>query len=285
MSDNCFSLPCVTVVPSLLCNLKCKHCGTPYLKNKLERSNDEIMKDVERFFKIVDRVEKIFVHGGEPLLYKGLPDLLERILTYSDRFGGLRIITNGTIVPSKDTLNVLKKYGEKFRHLMIDDYGPILSKKIPEIKEALEKENIPFFVRDYWTENAYDGGWYDLGNSEGFLRVLHTPEEAQEIYEKCSVSMSSSCSTIFNGIWSPCDPVFRRIDLGLSVDINDYVDLTDENKTVEQQREKIRKILDEKCLDVCKYCKGMCKDSVRVKAAEQLTSEEFQQITKDLWGM
>ena len=281
MNDKCFSIPVVTLITAFKCNLNCKHCGAyvPYLKNTLERSNDEIMKGVERFFKIVDKVELFTVTGGEPLLYKDLPDLLERILlNYSDRFVKLQIITNGTLVPSDKLIDVVKKIGNKFYSFFIDDYGPEISKKLPEIEKVLKDNDIPYFVRDYWTENAHCGGWADMGDAR---KEIHTLEEAQVIYEKCGVPKNGTCSMLTDKIWYPCDQVFRRLDLGLDVDPNDYVDF-DDGSTVEQQRNKIRKIYDNKCLNICKFCNGMYEGSVRVKAAVQLTPEELQQIKSDL---
>jgi len=234
----------------------------------------------ERFFKIVDNVEYLFVTGGEPLLYKDLPDLLERLLAYSDRFQKLQIITNGTIVPNEDLLKVLKKYGNKLHRVLVDNYGEKLSKKITEITSVLDENSIPYSIRDYCSENAYCGGWVDMGD---MYKEQHTLEEAQKIYEKCAVPGWGFCSVIADDIWYPCDQVFRRLDLGQDVDPNDYIDLCDETLTIEQQREKFKKIFDGKCLETCKYCSGLCKDSVRIKPAEQLTSEELRNIKNGLY--
>ena len=279
MSDNLFTIRSTSVVTSFRCNLNCKHCAAyaPYLKNKLERSNDEIMKGVERFYNIVDKVEWFTILGGEPLIYKDLPDLLERLLAYKDRFEKVQIITNGTIVPSDELINVIKKYGEKFYSFFIDDYGPDLSKKIPEIEEVLKKYDVPYFVRDYHTEDMHCGGWIDLGDMR---HEQHTWEEAQNVFDKCGIRKVGLCSMIADTIWYPCDQVFRRLDLGQKVASSDYIDFTDESLTVEQQREKFRKIYDDKCLETCKYCAGYCEDSVRVRPALQLTPEELKEINE-----
>ena len=279
-NEEIFELRGVAIITSFRCNLNCKYCGAyaPYLKNKLERSNDEIMKGVERFFKIVDKIDWLTISGGEPLLYKDLPDLLERLLAYTDRFEKLQIITNGTMVPNEAVLCAVKKFGDKFYSFFIDDYGIELSRKIPEITSVLKESNIPYFIRDYCSENAFCGGWVDMGD---MYKEQHTWEEAQKLYEKCGVAQTDFCSIIADEIWYPCDQVFRRLDLGQKVDPNDYIDFMDETLTVEQQREKFKKIWDEKCLETCKYCSGLCKDSVRIKPAEQLTPEEIRKLEKE----
>lgn len=281
MSDNCFSIHGVTVITSFVCNLNCKFCGAyvPYLKNKLVRSIDEIMKGVERFFDIVDRVEYLGVTGGEPLIYKDFAALLERLLPYSDRFEKMQIITNGTMVPSDDVIKAIKKFEKNYCYFTIDDYGPQLSKRISEIENVLKSNDVPYEIRDYCSENPHCGGWVDMGD---MYREKHTLEEAQEIYGKCAVPKWGFCSIIADDIWYPCDQVFRRLDLGQNVDKDDYIDFTDETLSVEQQREKLRKIYGEKCLESCKYCSGLCKDSVRIRPAEQLTPEELKTIRKQL---
>lgn len=281
MSENCFKIHGVVLITSFRCNLNCKYCSSyvPYLNNKLERSNDEIIKGAESFFGIVDNVDYLFVTGGEPLLHKDLPDLLEKIFSeFSDRFQKMQLITNGTIVPNEELLTVLKKYRYKVHRVLVDDYGRDLSKRIPEITAVLDENDIPYSVRDYCSENAYCGGWVDMGD---MYKELHTLEEAQKIYEKCSVPGWGFCSVIADDIWYPCDQVFRRLDLGQKVDPNDYIDLTDKTLTVEQQREKFQRIFDKTCLETCKYCSGLCKDSIRIKPAEQLTSEELREIKEN----
>lgn len=275
-----FNLHSLSVITSFRCNLNCKYCGSyvPYLKNKLERSNDEIMKGVERFFRIVDKVELLTVSGGEPLIYKDFADLLERLLSYKERFDRMQIISNGTIVPSNDVLRIIKKYGGKFHVFFIDNYGKNISRKIPEIEAALKVYGVPCYIRDYCTENAYCGGWVDMGDCRN---ELHTLEEAQRLYEKCAIRKWGFCSMLADDIWYPCDQVFRRLDLGQKVDPNDYIDLTDKTLTVEQQREKFKSIYGNKCLESCKYCSGLCQDSVRIKPAEQLSPEELWKIREE----
>lgn len=281
MKDNCFTLPGASVITFFRCSLNCKYCASyvPYLKNTMERSNEVIMRGVERFFKIVDKIDMLTINGGEPLLYMDLPDLLERLLAYTDCFDRIQIITNGTIIPSDDVIKSVKKYGSKFYNFVIDNYGADVSKKVPEIETVLKNNNLPYFVRDYYSENMHYGGWIDLGDMR---QEQHTLEEAQVVYEKCGIPPMGFCSFIADDIWYPCDQVFRRLDLGQEVSKDEYIDFTDETLTVEQQRDKLRKIFDGKCLETCKYCSGYCKDSIRIKPAEQLSSEELQQIKKDL---
>ena len=61
---------------------------------------------------------------------------------------------------------------------------------------------------------------------------------------------------------------------------DEYIDLSDDSVSCEQNKEKIRKILNGSMLSSCLYCNGMCDDSPRFKPAEQLTFEEIKEIIK-----
>ncbi|MCL1810706.1 MAG: radical SAM protein [Methanomassiliicoccaceae archaeon] len=70
------------------CNLRCDWCDTAYAQDGgIEMTVDEIME-------IVDDTENICITGGEPMLQKDIPELLERLLS-----AGKRIVveTNGSV--------------------------------------------------------------------------------------------------------------------------------------------------------------------------------------------
>jgi GTP 3',8-cyclase len=86
------------------CNFRCTYCmpkeifGTdyPFLTNEELLSFDEIVRIATQFARA--GVEKIRITGGEPLLRKGLPDLLRRLRS----IGGIKDIaltTNGVLLP------------------------------------------------------------------------------------------------------------------------------------------------------------------------------------------
>lgn len=197
-------------------------------------------------------------------------------MKYQDQFDLIEIITNGTIVPGEELISAVKKCGEKFWRFLVDDYGKDLSKKVPEIVDVLEKKQIEFRVNDYWSENMWNDGWTDLGSH---LECINTPEESAEILKKCA--LKSRCYSIHDGIVDPCGKTFiSRMDAGLEVNPDEYIDLFDDSVTIEQQREKIRRINNATYLDCCRYCNGLYPGCKRIKPAEQLTPEELQQIKR-----
>ncbi|AIZ56080.1 7-carboxy-7-deazaguanine synthase [Candidatus Methanoplasma termitum] len=81
------------------CNLRCEWCDTAYAwEGGMETSVDEIME-------IVDDTENVCVTGGEPLLQKDMPELIDRLLEAGKR---IVIETNGSkdisVIPKNDNI-------------------------------------------------------------------------------------------------------------------------------------------------------------------------------------
>lgn len=267
---------------SLKCNLRCKLCAaySPYFSKEPTAYVGELMSYVKNFFKIVDHVELFSITGGEPLIYPHLSELFEELLAYSDRFDLTEIYTNGTVVPDKKLLAVLKKYGKKFRRFVVDHYE--VSTKIDEISDTLKANNIPFEIREYNSQNNHCGGWIDYGS---LTEVIHNPKESEALFAKCAYPQKMGfCNVIKHGLLIPCGPIYRRISLGQKVSSDDYVDLMDETVSVEMQRQKIVNINNAKVLETCAYCNGIYDDSPRFMPAEQLTEEDFQKIKNHIGG-
>ena len=60
-------------------------------------------------------------------------------------------------------------------------------------------------------------------------------------------------------------------------DYSEYIDLFDDVLTPEEQQRKIAAIYRKESLAACAYCNGMCEDSPRFPAAQQLNGEELAQ--------
>ncbi len=271
-----FNLKRTSIVLSLKCNLKCKLCAaySPYYEESANLPVSVQMDYVKKYFEIVDHVEQFTISGGEPLLYKNLPDFLDKLSEYSDRFDKLEIITNGTIVPSKELINCIKPFGSKFYRFLVDNYDK--SSKIPEIRSVLDENNIPYIVRDYNSMKSHCDGWVDFGKP---YTEIHNEDDAAEIFGKCSYPQKLKfLFSIYRGIFTPCAQVRNRLLLNQNVSDGDYIDLLDDTPTVEDKRNKILSMYATNYLETCKYCNGICDDSPRFTPAEQLTSEEILKI-------
>lgn len=229
-------------------------------------------KVLDRYFEIVDRVGTMTITGGEPLTYPDFPALLRQLKKYSEQIGKIQVATNGTVVPQQGVLDESKRFGEKL-YFIVDNYGPEVSPKIEEIDRAMTGENVPHIIRNYTKDDAHCGGWVDFG---GLTTKRLTDEEAEQLFAKCAYAPEhESCFPITGGEMWPCAAARRRKQLGLSNDCSEYIDLLDDSLSIEEQREKIRTIFEKKSLSACAYCSGLCEDSVRIAAGEQLTREEL----------
>lgn len=252
------------------CTLKCKLCAgySPYYNPQPHYSLDLLSDIIDRYFSIVDYVEKFTVTGGEPFLHEDLSRILEKIIEHKGQFGKIEIITNGTLFPNKDLQTVLEKYGKQDGCIiiMVDDYGEI-STKVPNLEKYFKDNKIVHRIRIYHGDDAYCGGWVNFSD---FSKKLNSEIEMIQKFQKCALPKMNFCFAIKKGEMHPCTFAHRIMELNLMPrNKSEYIDLFDDS-TVEQQKAKIRNILNIKYFSACAYCNGMCEDSQRYAPAEQL---------------
>ena len=69
-----------------------------------------------------------------------------------------------------------------------------------------------------------------------------------------------------------CTQLRRLIELGkIESDPSEVFDLFDPNQSDESIRERIKALYTVDMLSACAYCNGICDDSIRYPAAEQLS--------------
>jgi hypothetical protein len=108
---NLVYFPHACIVITTVCNLNCKYCLNfqAFVKNQVHRSLEELKNDIDAFFAHVDRVGRLHISGGEPLLYPQLAELIQYIYDrYGSRIECLMATTNGKIVPSDQLCQILK---------------------------------------------------------------------------------------------------------------------------------------------------------------------------------
>lgn len=156
----------ISITTTFRCNLKCKAClaFVPYNKNPQDEDINNIKESLDLFFKSVDFVDFIDIAGGEPLLYPYLLELLIHIgENYREKINKIFITTNGTIIPSNEICDLVKKYDYTIK---IDDYSLTIGKrsKIEEIEVKLKNKEVNYLIFrvDNWidldiknTDNAH----------------------------------------------------------------------------------------------------------------------------------
>lgn len=158
-------LPYFEIVLTTRCTMRCESCGNlmQYFspKNQYVCSLEGILEALNSIFELVDSVGYINILGGEPLLFRDIVKLVER-LDEEPKCKNFGIITNGTIKLKKDLLLALSK-SNKFR-LDISDYSSSPNLKIPlyqkEIISSLKEYGIPYQMK---FEDKPLQSWWDFG--------------------------------------------------------------------------------------------------------------------------
>lgn len=270
----------VSIIMTKRCTLKCKLCGAlaPYVEN-YHPPVEFLKKEIDAFFKIVDKTGIIDISGGEPLLRTTVSDfalgeiLLYLIENYGDRFDYLRIFTNGTIVPGERICKVFREVRKKKSFtITVDNYGKY-SSKVKSIASRLEMEQIDYIIRDY-SENVHCGGWVDLRD----ISLKHIEiADAKNLFAKCAIPQKLGCCfELMDGIISPCSVAAGRYLCGeAGKEDAEIIDLF--AKHTEMKR-KLLEIFEADYFPSCHYCVGgLSDDSERVVPAEQATDEEIRE--------
>lgn len=86
------------------CNMRCSHCFVSAgLVPKKEINTKEIIKKVKEI-QAINKKTKITISGGEPLLFKGLFEILQAL-----KENEISLFTNGTLI-NKDNIKTLSKF-------------------------------------------------------------------------------------------------------------------------------------------------------------------------------
>lgn len=149
-------MPYFELVLTTRCTLRCESCGNlmQYFssKNQYTCTLQGILDLLDKLFSVIDSVTHIKIIGGEPLLFKDIVKVVER-LDSEPKVKSFGMVTNGTI-KLKENLLIALSESKKF-WLDISDYSTSPNLKIPlyqkEIFNSLQSYKIPYIVR--WNDN------------------------------------------------------------------------------------------------------------------------------------
>ncbi|WP_139453146.1 radical SAM protein [Campylobacter armoricus] len=180
-------IPYLELVLTTRCTLRCESCNNlmQYFSpsNQYTCTLEGIIESLELLLSKVDSIARIRIIGGEPLLFKDLPQLIDyldtqkKILTFD-------ILTNATIDFKEDLILRFKK-SKKARKISISDYRKSPNLKIPLKQESilskLKQNNIAF------SYNTIDY-WYDI---DKIYKRGRSKEDIIKNYYNCQMSCVS----------------------------------------------------------------------------------------------
>lgn len=246
------------------CSLRCRKCAhaCAYVSADAEDMLlEEVCRSADIFFSRVDLIREFVLIGGEPLLYRKLPEAVSYI---GERYRGQMIhfciTTNGTILPKEELLQVCRQYGILFR---ISNYSmqlPHLKEKYRRLTELLDERGIEYMLGDA------EEKWMDYG----FDSVCRDDNETelQKVLNRCQ----TSCREVRGNRYYYCVMARSVSDnMGFGVGKDDFLDL-------EKLPEDYKKILlefelgysEKGYLDMCRRCNGVEAKKYPVPAAEQV---------------
>ena len=260
-----FVSPFVTSVITQKCSLRCRDCAQliPYYQKPVHFTPEVITRDIRRYASAFDVVPEISLHGGEPFLHPDLPEICRQVSEVSNVVF-ISFVTNGTILPSEETLKALADCGADVH--ISGGYGD-LSTRREELAEALRRHGVysdTLFClpTEMWSQPA-----------PVFSRArLHKENDA--MYNLC-VS-TTICCQLMNGELHRCPLSMHATNQGkVPKNADDFVVLN----TVDSNREKlicnIRSLVTRtEALTVCDYCDP--ESTVSVTPAVQLQQQNNQ---------
>ncbi len=243
LKDKALHLDYFEVVVTTRCTLKCKNCANlmQYYHRPMHVSWEVIEKSVTKLLECADRVERVGILGGEPLLYPDLDKVID-LLESSPKVKAIRVVTNGTLIPKDE--KILKALAGRKVMVQLNNYLNAYTGVADELARLFDERKIRYrLLKKDGTE------WVDYGDLSCRDR---SEEELIKQFKSCKID----CRSLYNGKLFYCPRSGHGMDLELLSEVKeDYVDFTDGNLSVEKTREKLYELLyEKKYIEACNHC-------------------------------
>lgn len=254
---NYIYIPQVEYAITNICTLKCRDCINyiPTIEKEYHQtiSFDKFRIHLDNLLKPVKKLDTLILIGGEPLLNKELKQCLEYSAS-NKKISKVFIISNGTIIPSQEVLDILKKYRNKCYYMISNYTGNSKLKnriKDKEIIEILKNNKINY----KFEENL---SWLKVSPIKYFGR---TKQENETYYEQCL----NPCVAIMDAKLAACPRI--------SVFLQRKIYPTDKEYFISLEKEcskqEFIQFYSRKYFEGCNYC-NVLKDKEVTKPAIQI---------------
>lgn len=223
------------------CNLRCRDCANliSFYPHPVDFDINLLTKDVDDFLSNVDRVHRFIIMGGETFLYRELYRLVSYLIQ-KNKIGLVHIITNGSIIPGIDILQLLQ---HRKILVTISNFTVEVSPNKPRFISTLEANHINYIVES--------NRWRDLG---GFNPVVDSSAEA--LMHRFANCKSKLCHNLSNGEYHVCPRSIHGEQLGqFSPNDSDKV-IFRGRKNPQAIRKELRELLHKEYITACSKCTG-----------------------------
>lgn len=248
------SLPVVDLVVTEKCTLKCRDCANlmQYFAAPRDEDMDGLLEAFSRLHAAVDDIFEVHILGGEPLMYRQLPQLVERL----GQFAGIEsigVFSNGTLPPPPEL--VARMRGDGRMYFVMSDYG-LPRQKTARYTEQLRGEGV-LVQYDYVTQ------WQDCAR---LGRHDYTDDQLEAMLRRCCVRNSWP---IKGGRLYHCPFAGSLAALRAAPpEADEGIPLLD-GAPPALLREKIAALRAAKRLEACRYCGGRPMATADIPAAVQ----------------
>jgi len=249
-------IPYVEMDITSRCTLNCRECThfIPEYKQKEKAADFDaelLIENIELLLPMITKCCSFRILGGEPFLHKQLYLIINKLIEES-KIKHIEIVTNGTIMPNGENLNVL---AHKKVNVSISDYGTLSNKK-DEIIKVFAERNI--------NTNVDQHIWFETNSLK---QRGYSSEKMKSVFFSCS---GAECKTLYDGKLWVCPQALHGFLLGLvKENPHEYIDLRKSTKKEfwKKLKQMYRSSID---LTTCYYCTGGCAEFVKqVPCAEQ----------------
>lgn len=249
-------LPRLILSVRQMCNLRCKNCGNfvPYAPKETRRYPIEnIIADFESLFKVVGKIKRLQIQGGEPLLYSDLPKLTSYLRARKE-VQKIIVATNGMICPDDE---LMKNFAANKIHIRVSNY---LKNKSTLLADKAKIFGVEIRLYNFVSGEAL---WYDCGDK-------NTPREDDDavVAERFANCAFNICLTLENGKLHRCSraPNAHKIQGFDAIPKIDFVSVRDNDNLRDHL---ISYLANPHFETACRHCYGTA-GAKKIPAAEQL---------------
>ncbi len=222
------------------CSLKCKDCWAliPML-DKAKRTDTSFAyfkEQLDKLLAVSDSIQLLTILGGEPLLCSELPQMLEYAAS-KDKIRMIKLITNGTILPQSNVLDVLATYKTRI-FVYMSNYSDN-----PELTGVLKQDAIKALLAAHGVRLQKPENWAWM--REKFF--TENPQNNDMLEQKFLECERTKCNAIMNDRIDICSKATVARELGICED--DSVNLNSSDL-----RNDLIEFYQKPCMNACKYC-------------------------------
>lgn len=254
--DNKFIISRIAVSVTNQCSLKCRDCNNlmPYCKERFVIGVNEQIKDIKTILEYVDAIINLEIIGGEPFVYKQLPELLKYVLD-EKRIRFVEVTTNGTILPCPEVIELLSD--SKFC-VLISDYGEVNSERAKKTYQFLKENHV--CVRYLGNKRWIASGGIDK-RKKSRLKMK---------YEYFHCLARKDCRTLYKGKLYVCGRAPVLDELGLLSNQSSYLDIRNIKNKKMAGRNVLKRFYMNKQAECCGYCDYSSDKTCWVKSGIQV---------------